>query len=761
MSVMRRSIKFFFIFLALALLALLAFVATFDANNYKPEIIEQVEKATGRSFTIDGDIALSIFPWVGLTVENAALGNANGFKADQFAAIKQLDVKVNVLPLIKKEVQINTIRLHGLNVSLEVAKDKSNNWSSLTQQEPAPSDEAPVADVTTEADAEAPAEQTTAEQSKASPLQSLQVEGFEFVDATILYDDRSSNTKATVSELNLTTSAIKFDEVVDVSFGARIENNQPEIDTRLKLTTKLILNKAFTELNLRDFVFTLLVQKNAFIAQEETIEIKSNIDVSMGQQQIALKQLQLSALGTNTLADMTVSQFLETPLIQGDIEVQAFNAAMLAKRAGVDLPAMAKADALHNVALQTKIKLQGEKFEANNLNVTLDNSTLSGWLHVLNISKQQLRYELAFDQLDINDYLPADSESVSTAAPTATPTATPAVTEPVATGDEKIELPVEMMRQLDIQGDFRIAALTAKEYQIKQFLMSLKAQKGDIAIKPLSMQVLEGQVDSAVNVNVKKEKPAYVINLNVNQVQAGPVVNPFLVGVMGDKPLTMDGAVNLKMDVKTMGDSVNQLKKASKGVIVLDMNETRVDGFDPEFYMRSSIANYVQSKGFGLSNTIMGQYQPRDVTVFDKIYSTVNIADGKARTDDFLMDSLRVKVTAKGHADIMQNTLDVISSIQLPRSKTAVEKIFDEPVFVRVHGPFDALEYELDKDKLKKSTTDVLKNEAKAKLDAEKQRLKDKADAEKKRAEEKAREELKKSTDKLEDKLKNKLKGLF
>ncbi len=420
MSVMRRSIKFFFIFLALVLLALLAFVATFDANNYKPEIIEQVEKATGRSFTIDGDIDLSVFPWVGLTVENAALGNAKGFKADQFAAIKQLDVKVNVLPLIKKEVQINTIRLHGLNVSLEVAKDKSNNWSSLTQQKPTPSDEAPVADVTTEADAEAPAKQTTAEQSKASPLQSLQVEGFEFVDATIHYDDGSSNTKATVSELNLTTSAIKFDEAVDVSFGARIENNQPEIDTRLKLTTKLILNKEFTEFNLRDFVFTLLAQKNAFIAQEETIEIKSNIDVSMDEQRIALKQLQLSALGTNTLADITVSQFLETPLIQGDIEVQAFNARMLAKRAGVDLPAMAKADALHNVALKTKIKLQGEKFEANNLSVSLDSSTLSGWLHVLNISKQQLRYELAFDQLDINDYLPADSEDVSTAAPVAT-----------------------------------------------------------------------------------------------------------------------------------------------------------------------------------------------------------------------------------------------------------------------------------------------------------------------------------------------------
>ncbi len=355
MKNLRRSIKFFFIFIALAFIALLAFVATFDANNYKPEIIEQVENATGRTFTIDGDIHLSIFPWVGLSVENVALGNADGFKAKQFAAIQQLDVKVNVLPLIKKEVQVNTIRLHGLDVSLEVASDKSNNWSSLLQSKEASADEASAA----EAAKEAATEQTIAEESGAIPLQSLQVEGFEFVDATIRYDDQSSNTKATVSELNLTTSAIKFDEAVDVSFGARIENNQPEIDTRLKLTTQLILNQELTEFNLRDFVFTLLAQKNAFIAQQEEIEIKANIDISMDEQRVSLKQLQLSALGTTTLAEITVSQFLETPVIQGDIEIQSFNARSVASRAGVELPAMAKANALHKRRTKNKSKITG------------------------------------------------------------------------------------------------------------------------------------------------------------------------------------------------------------------------------------------------------------------------------------------------------------------------------------------------------------------------------------------------------------------
>lgn len=741
MSFARRTIKYLSLFLILIVIAVVAFVATFDANHYKPQIIEQVEKATGRDFTIDGDISLSVFPWVGLKVEGVALGNEKGFSEKDFAAIKQLDVKVNLLPLLKKDVQVNTIRLHGLDVSLEVAEDKSNNWSGLAKSEA--TDES-------EASEDKPG---ASDEGQGSTLESLKVEGFEFVDAVIRYRDDSTKTIATVTDLNLTTSAIEFDQPVDVEFSAHVTNDAPEIDTELGLTTQLVFNKSFSEISLNDLVFTVMAKANEFIKQDEQIELKSDIQVLMDEQRISMKALQLSALGTTTVADVKVSQFKQTPQIQSEIEVQSFDARKVAGRAGVALPAMAKANALQQVAVKTKLDMQGQKLQANDFNLQLDDSTLSGWIHVLDIGKQKLRYNLAFDHLDINDYLPPESATAANESTAAAPGAE-AVTAEASTGDEKIELPTEMMRKLDVKGDFRIASLKAKEYDISQFLLSLKAQQGVIAVKPLSLQMLEGQVSSDINVNVQKTKPAYALKLNVNQIQAGPLANPYLKNIMGDKPLTLKGAINIKADVKTGGDTINQLKKASIGQLVLDMNETEVDGFDPEFYMRKSVADYVHEKGFGLSKTIMGDYKPREVTVFDRIHSTVNVAGGKARTDDFIMDSKRVKVGAKGYADIIQNNMDMTSSVQLPRGKTGVEKLLDQPLYVRVHGPFDALQYDIDKKRLKSSTTDMLEKEAKAKLDAEKQKLQKKADDELKRQEEKAKK-------KLEDKLKDKLKGLF
>ena len=761
MKTLGRIFKFVLVCLVVLLIAVLAFALTFDANNYKPQIIEQVEKATGRDFSIAGDINLSIFPWIGLKVEDVTLGNEKGFDAEHFAAIKQLDIKVNVLPLLKKEVEINTVRLHGLNLALEVAKDKSNNWSGLAQAE------------TTAGEADtAAADKAAATEGAGLPLQSLMVEGFEIDDAVILYDDRSSNTRATVSELDLKTGAIQFEQPIAVSLSAHIKNEQPAIDSRLKMSTNFTFNKELTIFNLSDFAVTVFAAANEFIKQDEQLEITTSIDVSMDEQRIVVNQLQLSAMGTATVANFSVMQFLQTPLIQGDIEVQPFNGREVAKRVGVVLPEMARADALHEVAIKTKIKLQGEKLEADDFSLKLDDSTLSGWVHLINISKQQLRYDLAFDQLNLDDYLPPVVEPAAGEQQVVAAGSADAAAAADSTGDEKIELPLEMMRQLDVQGDFRITSLSAMKYDIKQFAMTTTAQQGDISIKPVSMQVLDGQVTSAVKINVQKDIPTYNIDLDLNQLQAGPVANPFLIGVMGDEELTMEGAVNVVMAVKTTGETVNQLKKASLGQIVLDMKQTAVKGFDPEYFMRSSVAGYLNSKGFGQSQSITGSYQPRQVTVFENIHSTVKLADGKARTDDFLMDSERVQVTAKGHVDIMQNSLDVISSVKLPRGQTALEKVLDEPMFVHVHGPFAALEYDLDTDRLKKSTTDVLEKEAKAKLDAEKQRLQEKVDAEKqrlkdladeerRRAEEKARQELKDSTDKYQDQLKDKLKGLF
>ena len=127
MQKLKLVLKLLAIVLVVIVLAFAALVITFDPNNYKDTITAQVEKQTGRKFEIAGDISLSLFPWIGIEVENVSLANAEGFSEQPFMRVSQLDVKVMLLPLLRKDVQVDKLRLHGLFASLEIDANGKNN----------------------------------------------------------------------------------------------------------------------------------------------------------------------------------------------------------------------------------------------------------------------------------------------------------------------------------------------------------------------------------------------------------------------------------------------------------------------------------------------------------------------------------------------------------------------------------------------------------------------------------------------------------
>lgn len=103
----------------------------FDPNDFKPQITGLVKEKTGRDLVMEGDITLSVFPWLGIKTGALALSNAPGFGTQPFVSADSAEVRVKLMPLLYKEVQLDTVGLHGL--ALHLGKDKSGktNWADL------------------------------------------------------------------------------------------------------------------------------------------------------------------------------------------------------------------------------------------------------------------------------------------------------------------------------------------------------------------------------------------------------------------------------------------------------------------------------------------------------------------------------------------------------------------------------------------------------------------------------------------------------
>ena len=79
---------------AVAVFAAIVFMLVFDPNDYKDKIAAGVKEATGRELVIEGDLRLSLFPWLAVEMGKTELGNAPGFDDAPFASFESARLSV-------------------------------------------------------------------------------------------------------------------------------------------------------------------------------------------------------------------------------------------------------------------------------------------------------------------------------------------------------------------------------------------------------------------------------------------------------------------------------------------------------------------------------------------------------------------------------------------------------------------------------------------------------------------------------------------
>ncbi|MBF0497434.1 MAG: AsmA family protein, partial [Deltaproteobacteria bacterium] len=113
--------------------ALLLLPRVLDVQKYKPMIEKRSSEILGRPMTIGGKLSLSLFPWVGATFSDIRIENPAGFAEKNLAAIKALEIKIKVLPLVFGKLHIARLTLQEPRVALEQNKNGMWNWRDLAK----------------------------------------------------------------------------------------------------------------------------------------------------------------------------------------------------------------------------------------------------------------------------------------------------------------------------------------------------------------------------------------------------------------------------------------------------------------------------------------------------------------------------------------------------------------------------------------------------------------------------------------------------
>lgn len=117
-----------------------------SAENFKGQIVAQVEQATGRKLEIKGPLSITFFPIVGVSAEDVTLSNRSDFgSSTPFATLKSMKVEVALMPLLSKQIQVQSFELKDPQINLHVNASGVENWNFAKPGTAAPAASEPVA----------------------------------------------------------------------------------------------------------------------------------------------------------------------------------------------------------------------------------------------------------------------------------------------------------------------------------------------------------------------------------------------------------------------------------------------------------------------------------------------------------------------------------------------------------------------------------------------------------------------------------------
>lgn len=715
---MKKLLKYLLITItALVLLVVITAIAlplVFDPNDYKPQITQLVKEQTGRDLKIPGEIELSVFPWLGITLGKVELSNATGFDKQAFAKIDSVDVRVELLPLLKKQVRIGRVKLSGLKLNLQRNKNGVTNWDDLVKPETAPSPK--------QAQPVKSAEQPLA-------IASLAVGGISISDASASWNDQQSNQHIQIQQLNLHSGAIAENEPVKLELSTHFNSNAPDIKGALELHTTAMFNQDNNTLSLQDTKLTTRLSGETLPAGKLDATLSSNkVFLNQKTQNLEVQGLTLSAFDVQLHSDIKATGLDKAPRYQLSLASDTFSLQEVARQLAITLPETADKNAFSKVQLSTKLVGDTNNVTLKPLTLTLDKSNLDGFLQVKNFSKPAIHYQLGLDGINADRYLPpvAEKPSGKSAAPASAATS------------QALQLPTELLRALDIQGEINVGKLQINNTHSEQLQLGTNAKDGVIRLYPIKAKMYKGSYSGDIKVDVRGNTPYLSMNERLSNINIGPLLKD----MWGDDKVL--GTANLGAKLTARGTTPDSIRKTLNGTASFEFKDGYVKGIDIYYYKKKLEA---------LKNNAPAPQQDSEArTEFAELSGSVTIKNGLVQNNDLSATMPLARIIGKGSVNLVNETVNYTTYAKFTSSGKVhggetYAQINKTPLPVHIQGPLTQPSITVDYQA-------VIKAEAKKIID------KEKAEAQKK-LDEKRKQKTEEAKDKLKQKLDDKLKNLF
>lgn len=601
----------------------------FDPNDYKENIQQAAREHANVELTLDGDIAWSLFPWLGIELEQVGVAPLEQ-PDQQLAQVGSMGLGVKVLPLLRKQLRMDDVILDSVTLNLVRNQEGVGNWESIGASEEVVQEEG----ATTEAEPE-----------QGGTDLDIAIESVRITNANVRYTDEQAGQSLQMEDINLTTGALIEGESFDVEFLGLLIVDDPALRVRLDLNSVARFDLDLNRYELEAIDLKVDASGTPFSGRAVNLELQGNALVDLTAQIAELNEMRL------TVADMRATGQLKATELDGDmklignLDAAEFDGRKFIASLGQELPETSDPRALEAVALSANINGTANSLMLNDLTLTLDGSELSGNAGLANFERQALRFDLTGNSLNIDKYLPAEEEPTDDTAPKPVLPSGGSRTgvAPPAWSDEAV-LPLETLASLDVDGQLSLQEVIVTGLTISPFEVSVLANDGVVQLRQLSGGVFGGEFTAEGEINTRST-PSTV---SIKPVLTG--IDSLALQEAYEQPPQIRGLVDLKANLQAQGNSLYRWMDTLNGNASFTVNDGALVGVNLEQQLCSAIA---------LANRkALSESRGAQDTPFRRLQGSFNIENGQVRNDDLVVALPGIAVNGSGDVNLPQQKMD-------------------------------------------------------------------------------------------------------
>jgi len=547
--------------LALILVAIVA--TTFNPNDYKQQIIDLVQAKKDRTLKLDGDIKLAFWPKIGANLGKVSLSEHKN--SAEFAAVESVKVSLALLPLLRKQLIVDTVYIDGARANIVKYKDGSTNFDDLLSKD-----------------------------DEESPDIKFDIDGVKITNSVANYSDEASGAKYNISKFNLKSGHIALAEPVDLDTDFSITANQPAVAAKVKLKGNFLVDpetKHFVAKGL-----DAVIKGDLLGGKDVKITASGDIDAKPDTKEFLIDGLKLTASGQFSGAKLTIA--LSAPELKAqkdEVTSQKTTLSLVQEKAGdtfkanliladikgspkalqssgitgdisgvqgkrtingkfsspfkgnlesliFDLPKLVgnleiKDPALPNGSMQGSFNLAAhtdiKNEQANsNFSLNIDETKLNGDVAVASFKKPSIKFNLNADKLNLNKLLGNKSDQ--------------------ATKPKNNDKPADLsaLKSLLLDGKLSIGSILYDKYHVSGLNVSIKADGEKLVLSGLNVKVDDSQIKGSFSIS-QFAKPLYTFGLDIDQLDADKSITKSeqpAVKNTTDKPLDLSALKALNAD---------------------------------------------------------------------------------------------------------------------------------------------------------------------------------------------------------------------